>query len=362
MLIFIICILIFIGIPMFCSSLGDAIGKVSGKKIFERQSKAIEEAQTRLNDIIKETEQGHPAFAAQIADLEYERDLAIARSLECKSHPAKKSAEKIREISAEKRDLKRENRILTYQLNFYEQLFPWLLEFKDEAIPEAIAAVQNTTGSDYDVVRNWLSPAEYQKLDTTERNQLALDRWKSKKKSAWEIGICFERYVGYLLEQEGYRVKYVGATMGLEDLGRDLIANKSGTTLVIQCKRWAKEKVIREKHICQLYGSVAVLASQNTDESFRGVFITSTSLSDVAKLFADYSNIAVVENLDIEEYPMVKCNVSKNGEKIYHLPFDQQYDKINIQKGKHCQYVWTVAEAEQLGFRRAYAWHPVKTQ
>lgn len=59
---------------------------------------------------------------------------------------------------------------------------------------------------------------------------------------------------------------------------------------------------------------------------------------------------------------MVKCNVSKNGEKIYHLPFDQQYDKINIQKGKHCQYVWTVAEAEQLGFRRAYAWHPVKTQ
>lgn len=330
--------------------------------MFQKQAKAIEDAEARLNKIIAETKQGHPAFAAQIADLEYERDLAIAYSLEHKSHPAKKSAETIRKISAEKRSLKQENRLLTYQLNFYEQLFPWLLDFKDEAIPEAIAAVQNTTGSDYDAVRNWLSPAEYQKLNTTERNQLALDRWKNKKKSAWEIGICFERYVGYLLEEQGYRVKYTGATMGLEDLGRDLIASKSETTLVIQCKRWAKEKTIHEKHICQLYGSVAVLASQHPKDSFKGVFITTTSLSDVAKLFADYSNISVVEKLDIGEYPMIKCNVSKNGEKIYHLPFDQQYDKINIQKGTHCQYVWTVVEAEKNGFRRAYAWHPTKAQ
>jgi hypothetical protein len=28
---------------------------------------------------------------------------------------------------------------------------------------------------------------------------------------------------------------------------------------------------------------------------------------------------------------MIKCNISKrSGEKIYHLPFDQQYDKVKI--------------------------------
>lgn len=55
---------------------------------------------------------------------------------------------------------------------------------------------------------------------------------------------------------------------------------------------------------------------------------------------------------------MIKCNISKDGEKIYHLPFDQQYDRVSIANKKGACYVATVAEAEEQGFRRAYKWKP----
>jgi len=43
-------------------------------------------------------------------------------------------------------------------------------------------------------------------------------------------------------------------------------------------------------------------------------------------------------------------------EKIYHLPFDQQYDNTKIfEKGEF--YCRTTEEAERKGFRRAFRWH-----
>ncbi len=57
---------------------------------------------------------------------------------------------------------------------------------------------------------------------------------------------------------------------------------------------------------------------------------------------------------------MVKCNIAANGERIYHLPMDQQYDRVVIAKKGEC-YVRTVAEAERLGFRRAKRWIAVAT-
>jgi hypothetical protein len=54
-------------------------------------------------------------------------------------------------------------------------------------------------------------------------------------------------------------------------------------------------------------------------------------------------------------YPCIKCNVSKiDGTKIYHLPFDQQYDKVKVEMRRGEFYCNTVAEAEKQGFRRAY--------
>lgn len=48
----------------------------------------------------------------------------------------------------------------------------------------------------------------------------------------------------------------------------------------------------------------------------------------------------------------IKCNVNQ-GNKIYHLPFDQQYDRTQICKPGEF-YAYTVKEAVTAGFRRAY--------
>ena len=87
------------------------------------------------------------------------------------------------------------------------------------------------------------------------------------------------------------------------------------------------------------------------------IFITSTRLSEKAKEFANVLGVQVIENLPLKHYPSVKCNVSRRtGEKIYHLPFDQQYDRTLIEDERNECYVETVKEAEDLGFRQAFWW------
>ena len=240
------------------------------------------------------------------------------------------------------------------------QYFPWLEEFKTVE-PKTGARYLNMldeSGRDeYETLKDFLSPEEYSQLSTVEKYQRALDRYAKRKKNDWEIGIEYERYIGYLYEQKGFKVIYHGALMGLEDMGRDLIAKNRDVIYVIQCKRWAKEKTIHEKHIFQLFGST-ILFSMNESEECEGVFVTTTSLSDTAKKCAERLNISVREKFQFADYPMIKCNIAKDGEKIYHLPFDQQYDKVQICGKKGAQYVATVKEAEELGFRRAFRWRP----
>jgi hypothetical protein len=59
----------------------------------------------------------------------------------------------------------------------------------------------------------------------------------------------------------------------------------------------------------------------------------------------------------LKEFPRIKCNVNRDEygfeSKIYHLPFDQQYDKTKINK-KNEFYAMHVHEAVEAGFRRAY--------
>ena len=52
---------------------------------------------------------------------------------------------------------------------------------------------------------------------------------------------------------------------------------------------------------------------------------------------------------------MIKCNVNGK-DRIYHLPFDQQYDRVRIGAVAGECYTTTVAEAEKLGFRCAKRW------
>jgi len=292
-------------------------------------------------------------------------DQETAKYLAWKSRPAIKASQEVSRIAREKRILQKENKMLQYQLSFYENTFPWLEDFKEISAVDAwnhAKGMENDPKSEYEQMRNWLSPEEYQILPTSQKYQLALDRYSLRKKTNWEVGIDYERYIGYKIEEAGYKVKYQGALLGVEDMGRDLLASKGKEVLVVQCKRWAKEKTIHEKHIFQLYGSVVLMATENNTKEYKGVFVTTTTLSDVAKRCAEYLGIIVFENCEMEAYPMIKCNIGKSGEKIYHLPFDQQYDRVEISAKSGTFYAKTVSEAEELGFRRAYRWNPNKNQ
>ena len=145
--------------------------------------------------------------------------------------------------------------------------------------------------------------------------------------------------------------------MKMEDMGRDLIVILPDRTLVIQCKRWSKEKLLHENSIFQLYGTTILLSIQDPKTKFEPIFITTSSLSETALQCANALNICVHENFKMDEdYPRIKCHVGRDGSKIYHLPFDQQYDRMHITKANGDCYVSSVAQAEELGFRHAYRW------
>lgn len=187
-----------------------------------------------IDTLAKEKSEGFPWLAEAYADYFHLQDLKEANYLEHKSHPAKKTAEKVREIASERKTAEKLYRILKYELQYYENLFPWLIDFKSEDIDDLIRQIldRKKKGQDYyeepdDPAKKWLTTAEYEKLSNVEKYQLALDRYWQKKKSKWEIGRDYERYVGYRYESLGYNVYYQGIIEGLADLGRDLVAFKN---------------------------------------------------------------------------------------------------------------------------------------
>ena len=322
------------------------------------RKKKLDEQEDFIHKLLNSNPATAPFFAKQFADYLHLQDLKDVNYLQAKPHPAFTAAEKVREIAAQKRTLQQQCKLQEYQLTLYETIFPWLSDFKEISSEDLqqFAESEIAPESEYSSLKKWLSPQEYRSLSSADRLQLALERYSKRQKSNWQIGIEYERYVGYCYEKKGYRVRYNGATEGLEDMGRDLIISKDKKMYVIQCKRWSVEKTIHEKHIFQLYGTTILQKMEHPDCTVGSLFITTTSLSDLAKSCADYLNITVVENFPLKEYPLIKCNVSKDGDQIYHLPFDQQYDRVIINPSDGDFYASTIAEAESKGFRHAWRW------
>lgn len=272
-----------------------------------------------------------------------------------KSHPSYKSVDIVKELQQKVAGIEKNAFIYKGILDYYTTMFPWLKDFID--IPdEEICLSELSASEDKDNAKNFLSPVEWDKLSRVEKFQTALERYQKKHKTNWEIGRDFERFVGYTYEQNGWDVEFFGAIKGLEDLGRDLICKKKNQVQIVQCKYWAYGKIIHEKHIFQLFGSCVQYAIEHQQKP-KGVFITSTSLSGMAKKCAQHLGIEVRENIKMDTIPCIKCNIGSGGEKIYHLPFDQMYDRVKITPKKGECYCATVIEAEEKGFRRAHKWN-----
>ena len=321
----------------------------------------IQQHKSNLSTLLESNLTSIPWLAGMIADfITYDIEVE-AKKLDWGSNARReKKVASLREIRANASQKIEQAKEASYQLAYLLTLYPGLedilsLDYKELDFSGQIP--------DHDYTMDYLSKEEWEKLSSSERDQLALDRYiQSRKKNNWQIGRDYELSVAFEYRQKGYDVDTFGSYMQLEDLGRDLIAKKSRTILIIQCKYWSKNKTIHEKHIFYLYGTTISYCLEHDIplESVHGIFVTNTILSDMAKKVADQLGIYVVENHQMVEFPRIKCNIGRDefGEetKIYHLPMDQLYDRVKITKNGEF-FAYTVEEAISAGFRRAYKWH-----
>lgn len=336
--------------------------------IHQRQAK-LKEKEEAFKAFMEAKISTLPTLATMVADYEAKRDEYIAATIEKFRPRAFRAIEQVRKLKDEKRVLSAQALAYKWELAAIHAAIPWIDDIADEPIipAETDYKTPHYAGTD-DSAGYWLTVEEYQKLPTSEKYQLALDRYTKRNKSNAEIGRDYERYIGYLYEQVGFSVSYFGIEKGMEDLGRDLICKKDGEIHIVQCKCWSKKKTIHEKHINQLFGTTVMYYLTNinpsgsltdfynyiSDGRLIPTFAATTDFSETAQKFAKGLGIAL-QKIDLRPYPLIKCNIGREGEKIYHLPFDQQYDRVKIDP-PHEFMVMTVAEAESKGFRRAMRW------
>lgn len=304
---------------------------------------------------------GRSWLAAAFAEYVDTVDMSLELNLLLKEFPAPRAAEAVAEMRTKRREMAYELKMLQYQVATYEEYFPDLVEFREAILDEPIdlrrGALASLEDTDPALALGFVSAAEYRALEAGQRNQLALDRYWGRTKSKVEIGRLFERFIGYLYESEGWHVEYHGAIKGFDDFGRDLICTRNGSTEIVQCKCWSHAKLIREKHVMQLFGTTVLYGLSAETAQPEPVLVCTTELSPEAAAVAKLLKVRVVRR-ELERYPMIKCNLNPaTGQRIYHLPFDQQYDRVVIGNQPGEFYAATVAEAETAGFRRALRWH-----
>lgn len=323
----------------------------------------IHKQHSDLEKILSDKSEAFPHVAALASDY-LTWDYYFVESLLGRGYkPERVRAAKIYEIHQATKTLLADYKIAAYQLDYLFRLFPDLEDYLSSDFREIKTKLQlyETPSDPYSVSIS--KDVSFSALSDNEKNQLALDRYiSSHKKTSWQIGRDYELYVGYRMRTNHFKVNHTGISDKLEDLGRDIIATKNDIHYIVQCKYWSSDKVIREKHIAQLYGTGVCYALEHNLplDKVRCVFYTNIDYSDMAKQFAEALSVKLIDHFELGEYPRIKCKVNYDeyGKTyIYHLPMDQQYDTTIINPDKGDMYAFTVEEAVSHGFRRAYRWH-----
>ena len=335
------------------------------KRELEKDFKEITEETDKLEEAYNQAMKTSNPFrhvAEMFADWEtivYEKTTHFLRT---KKHPAVKRSEDVKVLKEKTIEAVRNYKEMKYKYLFLLDAFPELKQYvDDEEALEHLADYKDYEDfkSERDEVFDWVSPEEYKNMSEVERNQLALDRYKKGKKSDWQVGMEYEMYIGHLLRRNKFSVIQYGIENGLNDLGRDIIASRVENGVrciyIIQCKNWEKGKPVNENVVCQLYGTTVQYELTNKDLFFQEtkvipMLVITNELSDMAQKFANKLGV-LVSVRPLKDFPMIKCNIN-NGNKIYHLPFDQQYYRTDIKLPGEF-YAWTVQETVNAGFRRA---------
>jgi hypothetical protein len=181
-------------------ALRKTVGTLKASVAEEQKNLARERAQVaewksrsdHLTTVISEKLQHFPWLATAYADLQalpMERD---AQEMIFKKNPARIAAERVKEHAKRVREAEKLFRLTKYRIDFYEKLFPWLIEVSGEDIgalieksrEEDFRTADDIVADDEDPAARWLSKQEWEALSTTARNQRALDRWKARRQIA----------------------------------------------------------------------------------------------------------------------------------------------------------------------------------
>lgn len=340
------------------------------KKIYEKKAESLRlEFNKKERDLKKKEEEckkiislTHPfsESASMITDLTLSVFDDVVNHFTYKKNPANRSADIVKGLKKEYSEYISRYKEMLYKQEFLISLFPELEYYLSDE--EALIHLPNYTNinklqKEYDHAQDWLSQEEWKSLNEIDRNQRALDNWKKSTKSKWMVGMLYEMQISHILRNSGFEVIEFGIEQGLKDLGRDIIAQKNSTVYIIQCKNWSTQKEIHENVICQLFGTALEYEITHPSlfiEKVVPVIVTTTKLSKTANEFAKRLGVLVRTIDSNNDFPLIKCNIN-NGNKIYHLPFDQQYWTTKIDKeGEY--YAKDVKSAVSRGFRRAYRW------
>ena len=180
----------------FNKKVADAV-KDKELQIKNREQK-VETERKEVRDFIMSIRGASPAWIARaITDYEYLRyDTELNWS--CYSTVR----DYISSLRSANRERRREMYLAMYKCLYYESLFPGLLDYADDEVPNAATSPvpEKTTEKD------WLSDEEYARLSSTEKSQLALDRYiGSHNKSKWQIGRDYELYIGHCYRRKDFQ-------------------------------------------------------------------------------------------------------------------------------------------------------------
>lgn len=329
----------------------------------------VKEANTRneLTSSIMRSKTPFSLVSSLIADWECIAFKECAHYLKHKPHPAAKRAEEIKSMGEKANKYLRQYKEMQYKYEYLLKSFPEI-EAYIENDGDLIEVCEKYTYSEIeehrDRRRDYLTKEEWNTLSSWEKSQLSLDRYvESKNKSKWFIGRDYEMSCSWMLMGLGYKIDPQGIKLKFDDLGRDIIATKYSIekkgyiTYIIQCKYWGKEKTIHENVIMQLYGTLILYKIEHQSESLfsnniQGVLMIPkfSVISPRAQQFTEQLGL-IIWRADMIDFPRIKCNINA-GKKIYHLPFDQQYDRTQIVNKGEC-YAYRASDAERMGFRRA---------
>jgi Restriction endonuclease len=300
---------------------------------------------------------GRNWLAEMISQAELDSDRGLENYLRYKKRPAHSAADNVRVIAAEKRQWMTVAKKLEFELAQLSEYFPPIAEYRTAIAEEIVnATLLEDSQSPIDPVLSFITAEEWKNLPVLKREELALERYiTGRAKNAADAGRRYERYLGYRYESQGWNVTYEGAIKGFDDYGRDLICIKNNVIHVVQAKRWNIDKrILHMKHVVQLFGTTKLLQiERNFEKSPKAILISTAEFAEDALLVAKALGVTL-ETVKFEQrYPLIKVHIGRNGEPLYHLPFDQQYDRVQLKKDDGDRYVMNIHEALGLGARRA---------